>query len=91
LAAQRNPFKLATAYVSANDGFPEPLCAIYEPKSVFRLMQFLAFGYHCPRKVLINSDTWLLELAETCALDNVNTPAERDTALGSVSFPTAGS
>lgn len=81
LVSQRNPFKLATAYVSANDGFPEPLCAIYEPKSVFRLIQFLALGYHCPRKVLINSNPCLLELADTHALDNVNTPAERDGAI----------
>ena len=85
LIAQRNPFKLATAYISANDGFPEPLCAIYEPKSVFRLMRFLALGYHCPRKVLINSDTHLLDLAEPGALDNANTPDERDAALGLLS------
>lgn len=81
LVLQRDPFKLATAYVSANDGFPEPLCAIYEPKSVFRLMQFLALGYHCPRKVLINSNPCLLELGDRHALDNVNTPAEREGAL----------
>ena len=88
LAAQRNPFKLATAYVSANDGFPEPLCAVYEPKSIFRLMQFLAFGYHCPRKVLINSATCLLELPERRALDNANTPEERDHAMGSLASRT---
>lgn len=81
LVANRNPYKLATAYVSANDGFPEPLCAIYEPKSIFRLINFLALGYHCPRKVLINSDTWLLDLPESAALDNVNTPEERDRAI----------
>lgn len=81
LIANRNPYKLATAYVSANDGFPEPLCAVYEPKSIFRLINFLALGYHCPRKVLINSDTWLLDLPEASALDNANTPEERDRAL----------
>jgi len=85
LVSRRNPFKLATAYVSAHDGFPEPLCAVYEPKSIFRLTQFLALGYHCPRKVLINSDTWLLELPEARALDNANTPDERAAALDALS------
>ena len=81
LVVNRNPYKLATAYISANDGFPEPLCAVYEPKSIFRLINFLALGYHCPRKVLINSDTWLLDLPESSALENANTPEERDRAL----------
>ncbi|MCC6795791.1 MAG: NTP transferase domain-containing protein [Candidatus Hydrogenedentes bacterium] len=84
LLANRNPYKLATAYTSANDGFPEPLCAVYEPKSLFRLINFLALGYHCPRKVLINSDTWLLELPDSTALDNANTPEERDRAMSAV-------
>ncbi|NUM52947.1 MAG: NTP transferase domain-containing protein [Candidatus Hydrogenedentes bacterium] len=85
LCAERNPFKLATAYTSANDGFPEPLCAIYEPKSIFRLMSFLALGYHCPRKVLINSDTWLIRLPDVHALDNANSPDEREALLESIS------
>jgi len=76
----RNPFKLATAFMSANDGFPEPLCAIYEPKSVHRLLAFLARGYQCPRKVLINSDTQLLEAPEHGELDNVNRPHEYEAA-----------
>ncbi|MDZ4859108.1 MAG: NTP transferase domain-containing protein [Candidatus Hydrogenedentes bacterium] len=81
LIEQRNPFKLATAFVSVHDGFPEPLFAIYEPKSVFRLSSFLTVGYHCPRKVLINSDTWLLTPEDPRALENVNVPQEREVAL----------
>jgi molybdopterin-guanine dinucleotide biosynthesis protein A len=80
LVRNRNPFKLATAYLSANDGLPEPLCAIYEPKSVHRLMAFLARGYQCPRKVLINSDTKLIEAPENGELDNVNRPEEYEAA-----------
>lgn len=76
----RNPFKLATAFMSAHDGFPEPLCAIYEPKSVHRLLAFLARGYECPRKVLINSDTQLIEAPEHGELDNVNHPHEYEAA-----------
>lgn len=80
LVEARNPMKLATAYVSANDGYPEPLCAIYEPKSIHRLLGFLAMGYQCPRKVLINSDTWLVEPVDPHALDNVNRPEEFERA-----------
>jgi len=80
LLRSRNPFKLATAYISAHGGLPEPLCTIYEPKSVHRLMSFLAQGYQCPRKVLINSDTSLIQAPENGELDNVNSPKEYEAA-----------
>ncbi len=81
LVEGRNPFRLATAFTSARDGFPEPLCAIYEPKAVMRMLEFLALGYHCPRKVLINSRTHLLEPPNDLALSNVNRPEEYEAAL----------
>jgi molybdopterin-guanine dinucleotide biosynthesis protein A len=81
LIARRDPAKLATAFRSRHDGLPEPLCAIYEPRSGAALQEFLAAGGHCPRKFLINSDTLLLDQPDTKALDNVNTPQELATAL----------
>ncbi len=81
LVAQRDPFRAATAYESPREGFPEPLCAIYEPKSVFRLLQFMALGYHCPRKVLINSPIKRLTPERPEALVNANSPDERDAVL----------
>ncbi|MDA0990890.1 MAG: molybdopterin-guanine dinucleotide biosynthesis protein MobA, partial [Verrucomicrobia bacterium] len=81
LLQQRNPLKVATAYTSAHDGLPEPLCAIYEPHARSRLLQFMAVGYHCPRKVLTNSNVALLELEDARALDNVNHPAEYAAAI----------
>lgn len=81
LAEGRNPFRLATAFTSARDGFPEPVCAIYEPKAVMRMLQFLAMGYDCPRKVLINSRTHLLEPPNDLVLSNVNRPDEYEAAL----------
>ena len=80
LVQGRNPYKLATAYRSGYDGFPEPLCAIYEPKSLLRLLHFYGVGYHCPRKALINSDTRILEPVRPEALANVNTPEDREQA-----------
>ena len=81
LIRRRNPYKMATAYVSTHDGFPEPLCAIYEPKSIHRFMQFFALGYKCPRKVLINSDVQLLRQSNKRALINVNNTNEYQRAI----------
>jgi molybdopterin-guanine dinucleotide biosynthesis protein A len=88
LIQRRNPFKAATAFTSANDGLPEPLCAIYEPRARSRLLQFMALGYTCPRKVLINSNVELLELDNSKALDNVNDPDEYKAAKANLSAAT---
>lgn len=65
-----------TAYISSHDGLPEPLCAIYAAPAAEIVRQFVADGVHCPRKVLIRSETRLLELPDARALDNVNTPED---------------
>lgn len=82
LIKKRNPFKMATAYVSATQpGRPGPLCAIYEPKSIHRLLHFAARGSYCPRKVLIRSDVELLEPVDAQALNNINTPEHYEEAM----------
>lgn len=63
-----------TAYVSSHDGLPEPLCAIYRAGSTGIIRRFAEEGIHCPRKILIRSDTCLLEQADPRSLDNINTP-----------------
>lgn len=80
LLARRDPARLATAYRSAHDGLPEPLCAVWEPSSREPLLEFIASGRHCPRKFLIESRAALVELPDPRALDNVNTPAEAEAA-----------
>jgi len=72
LIKNRNPFKMASCYKSKNSDFPEPLCSIYEPKILLRLLQFLGLGYQCPRKVLIQSPTQLLEQPYKSTLENIN-------------------
>jgi molybdopterin-guanine dinucleotide biosynthesis protein A len=62
------------AYASSHDGLPEPLCALYLGGSEALPRAFVGAGLHCPRKMLIRSDTLLLQQAEPNALDNVNTP-----------------
>jgi molybdopterin-guanine dinucleotide biosynthesis protein A len=82
LLASRNPAALATAYASAHDGLPEPLCAVWEPASAGPLAAFVAGGRSCPRKFLITHGAHLLPLTRAAALDNVNTPDEYADALG---------
>ncbi|RZA24824.1 MAG: molybdopterin-guanine dinucleotide biosynthesis protein B [Proteobacteria bacterium] len=74
LIASRDPLKCATAYRSTTDGLPEPLCAIYEPKMKMRLHEALSLGYSCPRKVLINTASHIIDSVNPDALANANTP-----------------
>ncbi|MGH8239825.1 MAG: NTP transferase domain-containing protein, partial [Steroidobacteraceae bacterium] len=76
LIAHRDSHKVATAYRSAHDNLPEPLCAIWEPAAREPVLAYIASGKQCPRKFLIDSDTALLDLPERQALDNVNTEEE---------------
>jgi molybdopterin-guanine dinucleotide biosynthesis protein A len=80
LVAQRDPSRMATAYRSTHDGLPEPLCAIWEPRARETVNKWIAMGKQCPRKILINSDTALLDPIDSRALDNINTPDEFNSA-----------
>lgn len=80
LIENRNPSRLATSFESPTDGLPEPLVAIWEPKSWPVLLQFLAQGYSCPRKVLRNSEVEIVQPFESNWVTNVNTPAEFEQA-----------
>jgi len=63
-----------TAFRSSHDDLPEPLCAVYQAGSDAIVRQFVNDSVVCPRKILIRSDTRLLEQPNPAALDNVNTP-----------------
>ncbi|MBV9345987.1 MAG: NTP transferase domain-containing protein [Gammaproteobacteria bacterium] len=76
LLSARDPARTATAYRSSQNGLPEPLCAIYEPRSAALLLAHVAAGKPCPRKFLLGSDVKLLDQPAPGALDNVNTPEE---------------
>lgn len=76
----RNPLRLATAFVSAN-GRPEPLCAVYEPKSVFAFHRSMAQGSYRLHKVLEDSAAQLLPAPNPEALTNVNTQQEYEEAM----------
>ena len=78
LVENRDVSAVATAYKNEEEGFPEPLITIWEPKAYARLLNYLSQGYSCPRKVLINSDIKLLHAIDSKALTNVNTPEEME-------------
>ena len=75
LLQKRNPSKVATAIKGKGKEFPEPLITIYEPKAYGKLLQYLAQGYSCPRKMLINADVEIVEV-DDALIRNVNTPEE---------------
>lgn len=81
LIANRNPSKNATAFLNPETGFPDPLITIWEPRSYSVMMEFLAQGYSCPRKVLINSTIELVETAQAKKLQNANSPEDFEAVM----------
>lgn len=85
LIAARDPERIATAYRSAHDGLPEPLCAIWEPASAPLLAQWLASGKPCPRGFLKAQgelgSVRFLDASSPRALDNANVPEEFEAAV----------
>jgi molybdenum cofactor guanylyltransferase len=84
LLRERDVASLATAYRSAHDGLPEPLCAVWEPAAAAPLAAYQAAGADCPRKFLIRHTAHLLEPLDRRALDNINTPEEYAQALATL-------
>ncbi len=84
LLAGRNKACVATAYTSAHDQLPEPLCAIWEPRAAEALRSHVAAGNLCPRKFLLRNGAHLLP-ALAIVSTNINTPSE----LAALSLPGA--
>ena len=75
LLTKRNPSKIATTFKGKSKNFPEPLITIWEPKAYPVLLNYLAQGYSCPRKVLINNDVEIIEI-DDAIIQNINTTEE---------------
>lgn len=78
LVRARAPERAFTAFTSAYDGLPEPLCTVYEPASLPIIEAARAEGKTCPRKILILNPgrVKLLKLPEGNPLDNINAPED---------------
>ncbi len=81
LLEKRSPDHPFTAFRSSYDELPEPLCAVYRADSNPIVRQFVESGVACPRKILIRSDTWLLDQPDPHALDNINTPDDLERSV----------
>ena len=81
LLQQRGSEQPFTAYISSHDGLPEPLCALYRSGCAGIIEEFVDAGVNCPRKILIRSDTCLLEQPDPRSLDNVNTPDDLQNSI----------
>ena len=78
LIQERDPSKIATAYYNDESGFLEPLVTIYEPKALPVLLNMLAQGYTCPRKMLMQNDIKIVKPLNHHALKNINYPEEKE-------------
>jgi molybdopterin-guanine dinucleotide biosynthesis protein A len=76
--SKEQPF---TAFRSSHDDMPEPLCALYRAGSDVIIRQFVDDSMVCPRKILIRSDTKLLDQPNPVALDNINTPDDLESSV----------
>jgi molybdopterin-guanine dinucleotide biosynthesis protein A len=75
LVRSRDASRSATAFRNADDGKPEPLCAIYEPATLARFRRELeAGGASSPRGLLAASNPLLLDSPGADALGSINTP-----------------
>jgi molybdopterin-guanine dinucleotide biosynthesis protein A len=77
LLAERRPELAATTYLSPTDNRPEPLCSIYEPVTLAHIQELVAAG-ECkgPRKILEESNAYLIPPENPDTLKNVNTPQD---------------
>ena len=75
LLAARDPGVLATAY-AAEDGAPEPLCAIWEAAAEPVLRQRIAAGDASLRRCLESGPARTIQLADAQRLKSANSPAD---------------
>ncbi|MFI5205784.1 MAG: NTP transferase domain-containing protein, partial [Candidatus Paceibacterales bacterium] len=81
LLSHRDPQKQATVFISTQDALPEPLCAIWEGHAFDFFLKLFNEGIHCPRKILIKSNTHLLDPTDPHWLGNINTPEDYEKAF----------
>lgn len=72
----RNKEKVATAFLNPETNAPDPLFAIYEPKSALLLTKYVEAGNKSPKVFLQNNDVKIIALNNPVFLKNVNTKEE---------------
>lgn len=86
LIENRQPGKLATAFKNKKD-FPEPLIAIWEPKSLKILKAAFRKNLYSLRDLLRENDCRLLLTIDDKTLLNINQPEDLETVLKALRLP----
>ncbi len=76
LLANYQETTIATCYTNSDQGFPEPLCAIYTPQAIRIFTQAYQAGIYCPVKILKDHLCTLIKAPNPKDLTNINTPHE---------------
>ncbi|MFZ1805992.1 MAG: NTP transferase domain-containing protein [Cyclobacteriaceae bacterium] len=81
LVDQRDASKVATCFYDSEGKLPEPLLTIWEPSCAILLKSFYEEGKISPRDFLNSANIKLLQVPESRALKNINTPEGYDEFL----------
>jgi molybdopterin-guanine dinucleotide biosynthesis protein A len=81
LIKERDPLKMATAFVRDEKHYPEPLCTVYEPKILPWFFHSLGAGHVWPIKDLSHTRVKTVRIEDGSKLKSVNTPSEFRRAL----------
>lgn len=86
LLGARNPAKAGTCFINPENELVEPLCAIYEPKARWPLLEALGRGFLCPRKIVAGLDVIKVSPLDPMTVANINHPAEYESAQRSLAM-----
>ena len=75
----RRPAARATVFI-AGDGFPEPMCALYEPTALADLEMLARAGKSSLRRYLLDAEVGGIALDRPQLLASVNNPADLEQA-----------
>lgn len=87
LISSRQTYKQATAFRLRENGFPEPLLAIYEPAASPEIILGIEKGMYSPSKLLLKMDVAWLQIPYENELKNVNDPEAYRRTLGEIRSP----
>lgn len=87
LISHRQQDKQATAFRSGENGFPEPLLAIYEPAAHPEVALEIEKGMYSPSKLLLKMNVAWLQIPNENELKNVNDPEAYRRTLGEIRSP----
>jgi molybdopterin-guanine dinucleotide biosynthesis protein A len=79
LVTLRNPSKIATAFRNPATEFADPSVVIWEPKAYPVLLQYLALGHSCLKKIIQEEEIEILEISDPDELFHVNSSEDFET------------